>query len=229
MPIGIARRARLTPIFAALFGTFVLGACASEVTGQTPLPSPGFKPRVTILKPANGSSASVDDRVPIDANAEDASGILRVDFLVNGVVVDSQALFVASPQFEYSSSWTPTGTGPTTLTILAYNVENVASDPSSVGVNVSGPVATRTGLPNTATQTPYVVSITTTPPPATHQIVTPIVTVVTPTRLSTNTATPSVLPIKTIAITSTVTQNVTSTLTRSSTATVTSTHTPAPN
>jgi Big-like domain-containing protein len=214
MPHGIARRAQLARIVAAAIGLVLFGACDSFLGIETPLPPPAFKPVVTFLNPANGTSVSLGDTVPVDAATTDGSGILRVDFLVNGAVVDSQSLFVAARRFEYQNTWRPTGDGKMTLTIVAYNVNNIASDPVSVSVNVSGTAPTATGVPPTATQTPFVIFVTSTPPPATRAIVTPIVTVITATPLPTSTRTPAALLTQTITVTATVSQTATVTLTR---------------
>lgn len=195
----------IVPLLAAWIGLALLAGCDTVVGNQTPLPPPGFKPVVTFVSPANGSSAAVNDRVPLDAIAEDASGILRVDLLVNGTVTDSQPLFVATRRFEYQTTWRPLSAGETRLTIVAYNVNNVASDPVTVRVNVSGPAVTATTVPGTPTLTPFVLYVTSTPPP-TRQIITPAVTVITATPPPTQTRAPAANPARTVAVTATITQ-----------------------
>ncbi len=206
MPSGIAPRAQPAWLLISALGLVLLSACDSLTNDQTPLPSPGFKPIVTFVKPANGVTVTLDEGVVVDAIAQDASGILRVDFTVNGALVDSQTLFVAARRFEYDNTWKPRGLGQNTLTIVAYNVNNVASDPVSILVSVGPGAATETGVPATATQTPYVIYITVTPPAPSRQIVTPIVTLVsaTPSPTSTRTLTPT--PIQTPTLVATQTQ-----------------------
>jgi hypothetical protein len=201
MPHGIARRAQLVQMLIAALGLVLLPACESFGSDQTPLPSPGFKPTVSLVKPENNATVALNDSVPIDAIAQDGSGILRVDFTVNGVLVDSQTLFVASRRFEYEITWKPTGVGQNALTIVAYNVNNVASDPVSITVNVSSAAPTGTGVPATATQTPYVIFVTPTPPPTPRAIVTPIVTVITATVLPTFTPAPTMTSTQTKTVT----------------------------
>jgi hypothetical protein len=215
MPHGIARGANAVPIVAVLVALTLLVACDSTLVAQTPMPPPGVKPVVKFLKPINGASFALNDAVSIDATAEDDSGIIRVDFLVNGSISDSQSLFVASRRFEYQNTWRPRGVGQTQLTIVAYNVNNQASVPLSVGVIVTGPAPTITGVIGTPTETPFIILVTSTPAP-THQVVTPIVTIVTTTPLPTLTRTPTSIPPQVIIVTATVTQTLALTATRTS-------------
>lgn len=226
-----AQTAGLGRIMAALVGISLLGACDLLPPAETPLPQQGFKPTVTIVKPANGSQITAGTLVPISATAEDASGVLRVDFLVNGQVIDSQTLFVASRRFDYQATWRPKDGGAALLTIIAYNVNHASSEPVSVTVAVSGPAPTLTQPGQHSTPTPFVVFVTTTPPPttathqiltpiitvvtvtplpsATHQIVTPIIKIVTATPLPTLVPTSSPAPVLTIAPTETITHTLT--------------------
>lgn len=205
MPSGIARRIQPAWVLVSALGLVLLSACDGLTNEQTPLPSPGFKPIVTFVKPVNGASYTVGEGVVIDAIAQDASGVLRMDFTVNGALIDSQTLFVAARRYEYDNTWRPAAVGQNVLTLVAYNVANVASEPVSIVVSVGPGAATETSAPVTATQTPYVIYITVTPEPAQPPRVTPIVTVITATAPATSTRTPTKTPVKTVTATLTKT------------------------
>ena len=89
------------------------------------------KPTVAITSPANGTSAS--GLVAVDVSATDNVGVTRVDLLVNGVSVSSDA--VAPFQFAWDSSATPDGS--VTLTAVAYDAAGNAQASSGVAVAVS--------------------------------------------------------------------------------------------
>lgn len=178
---GVLRREPLLWVTALTIASVLASGCDTVATSQTPLPPPGSKPVVTINAPANGKAAVLNEAVTVDAVATDRSGILRVDFLVNDASVDSQTLFVASPRFQYQAVWRPASVGQNKLTIVAYNVNNVASDPVSIAVTVAGPSPTATGPHGTPTSTPFVIYVTATPLPTARPGITPIVTVVTAT------------------------------------------------
>jgi hypothetical protein len=207
----IARQSQHAFLVAAMVGLFLLAGCDTLLSSQTPLPPPTFKPIVTLNSPASGTSVSLNDPVTIDATATDASGILRVDFLVNAAVIDSQRLFVASRRFEYQTTWRPTTAGQNTLTIIAYNVNNVASDQVSVAVSVSGLAATATLAPGTATMTPFVIFVTATPVTPTRALITPVVTVITATPPATSTRTPTAIQVNTVVATATTFRTITPT------------------
>lgn len=204
MPSRISRLAQLASLCSFLLGLGLLAACDTPLVPDTPLPQPGSKPIVTFKQPASGSSFAVQNPVLVDGIAQDPSGIIRVDLLVNGAVADSQSLFIASPRFEYSTTWRPTAGGQMTLSLVAYNVNNVASDPAAVTVNVSGQTATATLQLVTPSLTPYILLVTVTPSPSPRPI-TPAVTVVTTTPLPTWTPRPTALSVLTVAPTFTTT------------------------
>lgn len=212
MPSRTSPRAQLAAKCTVLLGLVLLSACDTPLAVDTPLPQPGTKPVVTVQRPTSGSSFAIHDPVLVDGIAQDRSGIIRVDLLVNGAVTDSQSLFVASSRFEYSSTWRPTAGGQMTLSLVAYNVNNVASDPASVTVNVSGQTATATIQLVTPSLTPFILYVTATPSPSPRAI-TPAVTVVTTTPLPTQTRRPTAISVLTVAPTATLTQTATITLT----------------
>jgi Bacterial Ig domain len=202
---------------ATTLALLLLAGCDTLLTGETPPPPPSSKPVVTLISPPNGTSVPLDDAVRIDAIATDGSGILRVDLTVNGGLIDSQPLFVATRRFEYQSVWRPAAVGQNTLTIVAYNVNNVASDPVNFTVKVTSAVRTSTAAPIMPTPTPFVMFVTATPHTPTRAAITPIVTVVTATPSSTSTHTPANTLTAEPTVTGTVSPAVTDTLTAAQT------------
>lgn len=198
MPSRSDRRTQLARTFSALVALALTVGCDTTIDVRTPLPPSASKPVITFQQPTSGTSIAVDDPVPVKGVAQDTSGVLRVDLLVNGTVVDTQSAFVATTRFEYSRIWRPKVGGQTTLTLVAYNVSSVASDPVSVTLNVSGQTATPTVKAETPTLTPFVQYVSVTPSP-TPLPVTPAVTVVTTTPIPSQTPQPTAISVYTVA------------------------------
>jgi peptidoglycan/xylan/chitin deacetylase (PgdA/CDA1 family) len=118
-------------------GTLAMDDFTLADTDQTP-------PTVALSSPTDGSS--VTGSLNLTANATDASGIAKVDFLVNGNVVGS------STTAPYSFSWdSHTVSGTASIAARATDTAgNVATSASSL-VTVSNPVDDTTPPVSTAT------------------------------------------------------------------------------
>ena len=193
------RTAQLFTGLALLFAVTFLTACGIFDFGnntETPIASPSSnKPLATLTQPDNGASFVQNERVLVYAITQDTVGILRVDFIADGVVIQTQPLTVASRRFDYLTTWQSAIVGVHSLTVIAYNVSGIASDPATLIVNI-----TRGAVTEAATPTPFVIYVTPTPsltppptptpkiifvtptsPPTPRPTATPIIIVVTPT------------------------------------------------
>jgi peptidoglycan/xylan/chitin deacetylase (PgdA/CDA1 family) len=101
-------------------------------------------PTVTLTAPADGQTVS--GTVALTANATDASGVARVDFLVNGNVVGS------STTAPYSYDWdSHSVTGTASVAARAVDTAGNAATSTSVLVTSSNPVVDTTAPVSTAT------------------------------------------------------------------------------
>lgn len=92
----------------------------------------GIAPAVSITAPANG--AAVGGNVTVSANASDNVGVERVEFLLDGALLGSDA---SSP---YSIAWNSAtaSNGAHTLQARAFDLAGNAGTSAQVGVTVSG-------------------------------------------------------------------------------------------
>ncbi len=92
-------------------------------------------PTTAITSPATNSSVTIGDAVAIAANASDNIGVTKVEFLVNGSVVNTDT---SAP---YSYSWDTAGkaAGVYTLTTKAYDAANNVGTSSAVAVTLAVP------------------------------------------------------------------------------------------
>ena len=116
-------------------GTYTYTATASTVSGTTDSDSVDIivdeqiKPVVSITAPADG--AQVEGSVTITATASDADGSVdRVVFMVDGSVIETDT---TAP---YQATW-QAASGLHTISVIAYDDENLASDEDSI--TVEGP------------------------------------------------------------------------------------------
>jgi chitodextrinase len=86
-------------------------------------------PTVTLTAPSNG--ATVSGTVTLSANASDNVAVNHVDFLVNNVVVGTDA---TSP---YSISWNSASVADGSATVTARAVDNASNTTTSTGVTVT--------------------------------------------------------------------------------------------
>jgi len=146
------------------------GGGAGTATPLVTLESPGAaKPRVIVTSPVSGIELEVGQQVEIVCIAEDPKGIISVELAVDGVLyaTETSPNAAGEPQWKFVETWAAkVDPGIHTLTITAYNVDKVASDPMAIAVTVveaSAPQAT--GAVTLATSTPAAPGTTATVPP----------------------------------------------------------------
>jgi len=130
-----------------LVGLVMLSACANT------------KPNVVILSPAHGSQFREGETVAVQSTATDATGIARVELLVDGAVVRLDAATAPQTTFTLIQTWQATS-GTHTLMVRAYNTAGAVSEPAAIsivvlsrGASIGTPVPA-TPLPGVATPLP---------------------------------------------------------------------------
>jgi len=131
--------------------------------------SPGTaKPRVTLESPTSGIELEVGQQVEIVCLVEDPKGGVSVELAVDGVLYAAQGSPNAGgqPQWKFVDTWAAqVDPGIHILTITAYNVDKVASDPVAITVTVvEGAAPEGTGAVTLATSTPPPGTTATLPP-----------------------------------------------------------------
>ena len=109
------------------------------------------KPQITIQSPIAGAQFNEGDDVPVQSTSTDKTGIVRVELLVDGAVVRSDAPPIAQGQTSFSviQRWKATA-GNHTISVRAYTASGAASDPAIVAITV---VASTAQAPTLAPQT----------------------------------------------------------------------------
>ncbi len=127
-----------------------VSALACNVSSLTSLVGIGSKPQVTIQSPVAGTQFSEGDNVSIQSVSTDPGGIVRVELLVDGTVVRTDAPPIAQGQTSFTviQPWKAT-LGTHTLSVRAYNASGGASDPALVTITVNPSTA---ALPTPTTQ-----------------------------------------------------------------------------
>lgn len=132
----------------------VLACDLSMVTNLLGLGAPA-KPKVTILSPTNNAQFKEGEEIEIQSTSTDSKGVVRVELLVDGVTVATTLSPVPQGQtmFNLIQRWQATP-GQHTLSVRAYNVSGVASDPVMVTIVVVPAVAQSTPIPTPVVQPP---------------------------------------------------------------------------
>ena len=120
-----------------LTATNAAGATTSTavVTVQPSAP-PNAPPTVSLTSPAGGAVVTLGEAVALQATASDPNGsVARVDFFVDSQLVAGDS---TSP---YEVTWTPTATGPHSLTAVAVDNLAAATTSTAVAVTVAAPGA----------------------------------------------------------------------------------------
>lgn len=123
-------------------------------------------PTVTVASPENFAKVQVGESVDVVSTATDPKGVTRVELWVGEDLYLTDAN--PSPEGERTwtliQTWTPTEPGFYTLTVVAYNVDDVQSVPFAVAIEaVEGPITEGTPAPTVQVGTPP--PPTATPPP----------------------------------------------------------------
>jgi hypothetical protein len=137
---------------------------------------PAAKTEVMITAPTSDAQLELGE-VNVLVSASDPKGISRVELYVDGELyrTDAHPDPEGEPSWALMQTWTATEPGVHTLSVIAYNVDGVESDPWAVTVEVleegeAVPTTTPTstaGPPPLATATPPPPEDTATPPPPT--------------------------------------------------------------
>lgn len=104
--------------------------------------NPPGKPQVIVQAPASGSQFREGDEVAVQSTATDRSGIARVELLLDGVIVGTDAPPAGQPpaSFTIIQRWKATA-GAHTIGVRAYNASGAASDPAVVSITVQASTA----------------------------------------------------------------------------------------
>ncbi len=131
----------------------VFSACRSDNSVQP------AKPVVNITSPAINSTLPLGEETLVTFSAADVVGIGRVELLINGQVVMTEAPNPSVNSYAASYRWTPDNVGSQSIELRAFNVNNVASDLAQTSVIVpdeetSDPAADTSAEENSTTATP---------------------------------------------------------------------------
>jgi hypothetical protein len=123
--------------------------CVPTGTGENCANVDAINPTVSLTSPTNGQSVSPGFPVSMTANATDNVGVTKVEFYVNGVVVNSDT---TSP---YTYTWATTGvaTGTKVMTARAYDAAGNTTTSAPVNLIV-GTASSDISLPNVAITAP---------------------------------------------------------------------------
>ena len=137
---------------------------ATEETGVT----------VSIVNPADGSSMNIGADIDIVSLSTATDGISRVELAVNGQVIRTDIPTDGNPiTFTAVQIWTPGQVGTFTISVVAYDTNNMVSEPSTITLTILSsdgseiPVVP-SPLPDQPTYTPvatYTIAPTYTPQP----------------------------------------------------------------
>lgn len=118
---------------ALLMVTFILGCDISSI-----LPGSSARPVAQIQSPEGGATFKEGDEIPIQSTSRDPAGIVRVELLVDGQVVSTDAPPIPQGQVSFSlvQKWKATG-GSHTISVRAYNAAGTGSDPANITIQVA--------------------------------------------------------------------------------------------
>ncbi len=93
------------------------------------------KPSVVILSPPHGSQFREGETVAVQSTSTDATGIARVELLVDGAVVRLDAAPTPQTTFTLIQNWQAVP-GTHTLMVRAYNTSGAVSEPAAISISV---------------------------------------------------------------------------------------------
>jgi len=137
-------------------------------------------PTLQVVSPQDFATVQLGESVDVVSTATDPKGVTRAELYIGEdlYVTTGSPTPEGETSWTFTQTWTPTAPGPYTLTVVAYNVDEVGSIPWAVAVEVvegattdgtpvsTTPPATGTPAPG-ATGTPSPSSGTAAPPPPT--------------------------------------------------------------
>ncbi len=122
-------------LIAVLTGLLVLSATACGFDQALNSSKPTVA--VNILQAESGN-LSVGQDITIQVVAADATGINRIDILVDGQLLNTVPVNPPSTSFITTQTWRPDLQGSHVIQAIAYSVTNAASDPTQLIVQVAG-------------------------------------------------------------------------------------------
>jgi pSer/pThr/pTyr-binding forkhead associated (FHA) protein len=91
-------------------------------------------PSLTVVAPADGAQIAVGAPFNIQAQASDAHGVLRIDVLVDGVLVHQVPGGTDQTMVVVDTTWTFEQTGPHAISVMAQDANGLRSTPAVVNV-----------------------------------------------------------------------------------------------
>lgn len=157
-----AKRLHLVRVVSFLFVLFItLTGCNTT-----------SKPTVVILSPASGSEFQDGETVAIQSTSTDSSAIVRIELIVDNIVVRTDAAPTpqGQPSLTLIQTWKATQ-GNHTIVVRAYNAAGAMSDPVAVAVLVQANIASSapTAVPTVPLAVLPVATLTTIPSPVPPQ------------------------------------------------------------
>ena len=135
--------------FALFFLALLIGTTACSVSRES-------KPTVIIVSPPSASEFREGEQVSVQSTSTDAVGVVRVELVIDNVVIANEALPSAQRQVTLTQSWQATP-GPHIILVRAYNAAGDVSSPVAVSVTVAQAATPTVSLP-TPTYVPLVAS-----------------------------------------------------------------------
>ncbi len=125
------------------------------------------KPATVIISPPSGSVFREGEDVTVQSTSTDAKGVVRVELIVDNVVVrtDSAPIPQGQPSLSLVQTWKATQ-GTHTLVVRAYNATGAMSDPVAISISASPAIALGpTSTPTTQAPPPVAATPTSTTTP----------------------------------------------------------------
>ncbi len=136
----LTRHVRLFVLVLFVSSLGLLACDASTLLGN--FTGASSKPVVTIQSPSSGSQFRDSEDIAVQSQARDSTGIVRVELSVDGAAVRTDQPPVPQGQVSFTvvQKWKATP-GSHTLSVRAFNISGVASDPALVTITVTSPGA----------------------------------------------------------------------------------------
>ncbi len=160
-------------VLSILVFMLMFNALACNLPGLNSTPAnTGNKPSVTISNPAANAQLAAGQAITVtSASIDPASAVARVELVVDGqvVYVDANANPNPGQPFIVAQPWTPSGPGPHTMQVKAYNQNNASGESAALPVQVVAAqaaltptaAATKVGALTVAETTPAVTAVST--------------------------------------------------------------------
>lgn len=164
---------------------FAALACNFQLGGVVPTPFGTPTAQVFVIAPANNAVIAVGAEITLAAHAADsASGVAKIDFVIDEAVVASEMAPIAAGQTEFTARglWQPSAERGYLITAIAYRANGVKIGEASVAITAvaltpQAAAQAPTQTAPSATAVPSLIAASSTPIPATHSAVGPTPTV----------------------------------------------------